>query len=149
MKNYNLVFISMTGIVVFIDQISKYLARINLSERNINLINNFLSLTLVKNEGALFGLFKNARTLFIVMSFIAILIVLFFITTNKLPLTLILSLGLVSGGIIGNLIDRIFLGYVVDFISIKNFPVFNIADSAIDIGIIIFVIIFIKNGSKI
>lgn len=148
MKNYNLVFIFSTSIVVLIDQICKYFVRINLNERSIKLINNFLSLTLVKNEGALLGLFKNARILFITMSFVAILIILFFVNTNNLPFSLILSLGLVSGGIIGNLIDRVFLGYVVDFVSIRNFPVFNIADSAIDIGIVIFILIFIKNGSK-
>ena len=94
-------------------------------------------LTYVTNSGSAFGLFPN-QTLFLVLaSFVGIGVLLIFYRTNPINSTLLrLSLGLQLGGAIGNLVDRVRLGYVVDFIDVGAWPVFNLADSAIVVGLI-------------
>lgn len=102
------------------------------------LLPNVIHLTLVHNTGTAFGLFQNANFLFIILSF-AIMgcLILLSLKENSgaayffswFPLSLLL------GGAMGNLIDRIRLGYVVDFIDLRVWPVFNLADSCITVGI--------------
>ena len=90
-----------------------------------------------RTYGAAFGFFPN-QTLFLVLaSFVGIGVLLIFYRANSLNSTLLrLSLGLQLGGAIGNLVDRVRLGYVVDFIDVGAWPVFNLADSAIVVGLI-------------
>lgn len=122
--------------MVIIDQITKLLTE------NINMnIFNFFSLTYVKNTGAVFGILPGFRILFIILSIIGIIFLLIFASNDKknwLPYSLI------TAGIFGNFIDRIFLGYVRDFINLTIWPVFNIADSSICIGVFIIVYSLIK-----
>ena len=91
-----------------------------------------------ENTGALFGLFRGNNLLFIILSsIILILIILYFIKTSfnkKIALIFIIA------GILSNLIDRIFYGHVIDFIDVKFWPVFNLADVFVVIGIILLVI---------
>ena len=99
--------------------------------RDIPLWNGILHLTYVENTGAAFGMMRDMRWVFIVISIAAVIGIIWYLFKVK-PANLWLKLGLafVLGGAVGNLIDRIRLGYVVDFIHAKviNFPVFNLAD---------------------
>ena len=129
--------------VVIADQISKFLIAKYL-QYSVPLIKNILHLTYIENTGAGFGLFKNMNSLLIWVAIIIIGII--FYNYNKIPkenLPQIMT-GLIVGGAFGNLISRIFLGYVIDFIDFRIWPAFNIADSAITIGAIGLIIFFWK-----
>lgn len=136
-----------TIIFVLLDQLSKGLVNIcfNLNE-SIEIIPNFFNLTYVHNQGAAFSIFTGARWLFIIIAIIALnIIFIFFIRDKKLKNSEIVTYSLLIGGIIGNLIDRILYGYVVDFLDFTifgyNFAIFNLADSFIVIAIIILLIL--------
>ena len=129
----------MASIIVFIvlslDQLSKFLVTKNLELNNpIPVIQGVFNLTLVHNRGAAFGIFKNQFYLFILSSVAAVILIYSILRKNKRNNFYSFSLSLILGGAIGNLIDRVFLGYVVDFLDFRVWPVFNIADSAITIG---------------
>jgi len=132
--------ISFTACIV--DQISKkYLVKILLENGGNIDIFRFFSLTYVKNSGILFGFFSfdKIKIFLILFSLLAIfLIPLYFFKTKRSEKFLQISLGLMEGGILGNLIDRIKNGYVIDFINFHFWPVFNFADSFITIGIVLF-----------
>jgi len=128
-------------ITAVLDQLSKYITAVILdTNQEIVLIQPFLKIVNLKNSGAAFGILEGRRILFI----IAALLFLFFsiylykniLTDNMLTK---IGLGLTAGGTIGNLIDRFFYGYVVDFIDLSFWPVFNFADLFISAGIIILV----------
>lgn len=117
-------------VIVLLDQLTKYWAR----ETQGFSITSFFSLSLVKNTGAGFGILQGKTLLLIIFNIaaLAILIYFYFSTTKtKISRT---GLLLIISGAAGNLIDRIFLGYVTDFISFSFWPAFNIADSAITVG---------------
>ena len=104
---------------------------------SIDVVKGFLHFTLVHNRGAAFGILKNQVPFFILASVLAISIILFYL--KKSPAFEKLALVLILSGAIGNLIDRISLGYVIDFVDFHiepyfYWPVFNVADSAITIG---------------
>ena len=123
-------------ILVILDQLSK----IYFIGKDIKLF-SFLSLTYVKNTGISFGIFQGYNLLFIFLTLLVILLVLYIYKKNSkysLPLNLILA------GAIGNLIDRIFRGFVIDFINFKFWPVFNLADSLIVIGALLLVYKLLK-----
>lgn len=141
-------------LVVIIDRLTKILvtANVNLNS-SIVLINDFLSITYVKNIGAAFSILEGNTILLIVVSIIAlILIYLFLIKNHKLSSLEIFSYSLLIGGIIGNLIDRILYHHVIDFIHFEifnyHFPIFNIADVAIVIGIMIMILIILKEDKN-
>lgn len=121
------------GIVVIVDQITKAIATTHL--------------TLVRNTGAAFGLFRDQTIIFILISAAAIIFIGFYLIKKKT--SYYLPLALILGGAVGNLIDRLRFGYVVDFIDLRFWPVFNVADSCITIGAVIlfFVIIRGKDAS--
>ena len=129
-------------IMVIIDQFIKAVVSYNMHLYDtFTLIKDFLDINLVHNTGAAFSFLQGGRVLFIVIALIVILIISMYINSNDdvdKKKTLIYSLLL--GGIVGNLIDRIFLGYVVDFIGIElfgnSYPIFNIADIFIVVGAI-------------
>ena len=131
--------------LIILDFISKLLI-INFLKVDLFLIPNFLYLTFVTNTGTFWGLFSNINIFFMILSIIVLSLLIYIITVkttlNKLN-TILYSL--VISGIIGNLIDRIIRGYVVDFIGIKifnyNFPIFNFADIYIVIGVLLFILI--------
>ncbi len=144
----------MIWIILFItlglDQWSKYYVSHTFHYlESIPIIPKVFHLTYVKNFGAAFGILQNRRELFVVITFIVIGIVIYFF--KQLPKDWIskLALGLALSGAIGNLIDRVRLGYVVDFFDFQVWPVFNIADSAIVIGMSIFALkIFLSEQKK-
>ena len=97
-------------------------------------------ITFTKNTGALFGLFKNNNLLFIISSFIALIILIYFLFKTKKSFLNNVSVIMIISGIVSNLIDRLYFGYVIDFIDLKIWPIFNLADVFILAGIIIFCI---------
>ena len=134
-------------IVIFLDQFTKYLININYH----SLINKDLIIFTIKNVrnyGAAFDLFTGRRLFLSFISLIVSIALLYIILNNKNKKTSeFYSYSFLLGGTIGNGIDRIINGYVIDFISINflNFPVFNIADISINIGFILFLYSFIKH----
>ncbi len=129
----------MPSIIVFIiltlDQLTKFLASKNLELNNpLPIIKGVFNLTLVYNRGAAFGIFKNQFYFFILSSIAAVILIYSVLKKNKRNNLYTFSLSLILGGALGNLIDRIFLGYVVDFLDFRIWPVFNFADSAITLG---------------
>ncbi|MDD5658427.1 MAG: signal peptidase II [Actinomycetota bacterium] len=132
---------------IVVDQITKYLVvRFIPLDSQIQLIPNFLYLTHIKNSGAAFGIFQGKINVFIVISVIAIVLIIFLkATLNLNSFTYNLALGLILGGAIGNLFDRYFVREVTDFIYVVHFAVFNGADSFINIGFFILLVIIIKN----
>ena len=138
--------------IILIDQISKFLVLIFLGfENSKNIIPYFLNFNLVKNKGAAFSLFSNSTTLLTFTSVFAslVLITLIFKSSHKSYWN---SLGLtyLLGGTIGNGIDRIFKGYVLDFLEISaiNFPIFNVADISINIAMACFIIDLLSKKNK-
>lgn len=143
--------------IVLTDQLAKSAAtQYLMGQRPIEIIRNFVELHYVKNYGAAFGILQNQRWFFIVITSIVVLAMIVYMTKNSRSLTALtkLSISMLSGGAIGNLIDRVRLGYVVDFIKldlkIYNFPVFNIADIFIVSGtaLLVYTVLFDKLEKK-
>lgn len=124
--------------IVFTDQLTKWLTVIYLQgEPSFPLWKDVLHFTYAKNEGAAFGMLSNHRWVFMVFSAIAIiglLIYLFYFRPKSRWIQI--PLAMIIGGGIGNMIDRCWLGYVIDFIDFRliNFAIFNVADSFVTVG---------------
>ena len=126
---------------IILDQISKYFVKtsMHLGER-ITILDNLLYITSHRNKGAAWGMLQNKMLFFYAVTVVALIIFIYLLqTTPLLNKFTILGLGLMIGGTIGNFIDRLFYKEVVDFIDVYigsyDFPIFNIADSALVIGI--------------
>ena len=140
-----LIFLLIITSVIAVDQVTKLWAKNNLSAGNPLPLTSFLQLSYGENTGALFGLFPGQSFLLTVVGLAGLLAVL--LAYRHLPqgnTVSFLALGLLLGGAIGNLIDRISMGYVIDFIDFHlgdffHWPAFNFADSAITVGVFIFV----------
>ena len=143
-----LYFVSLSIFIVLIDQFTKYLM---FYKKNLFINKDFLlfKLDFVKNYGAAFNIFSGSRIFLSLISIIfSILIIYLIFRKNTLNTFDLYSYSFILGGTIGNGIDRIYKGYVVDFINLNiiNFPVFNIADISINIGFIFLLYnIFKKN----
>ena len=143
-----LYFFSLSIFIVLIDQYTKYLIFYN---HKIFLNKDFLlfKLDFVKNYGAAFNIFSGSRVFLSLISiFFSILLIYLIFRKNTLNLFDLYSYSFILGGTIGNGIDRIYKGFVVDFINLNiiNFPVFNIADISINIGFIILLYNIFKNN---
>ena len=131
-------------LVVVADQLSKVWIRTNLSQGQSLFDAGFFRITRVHNTGAAFGLFQDqsfALTIFALAGITALFVFIFVVYRYYPSLDSVLSriaLGLILGGTIGNLIDRFRFGYVTDFIDFSFWPTFNVADSVVTIGVIIF-----------
>ena len=130
--------------VIALDQISKLLVLAYLYEGEVAIIKNVLHFTYVENRGMAFGLLADRRWIFLVASVIGIaLVALYLFKFTKRPLSQV-ALSLIVGGGIGNMIDRVRLGFVVDFIDFCAFDfwvwVFNVADAAVCVGAALFVL---------
>ena len=128
-------------VTVFLDQISKYLVVIYMElGESVDIIPGIFRFTYIHNEGAAFGSLSDSRWIFMVLSTVAIVGILVYIFWKKPQNKLLLaSLIMIVGGGIGNMIDRIRLGYVIDFLDFCAFPklwmwVFNVADSFVVVG---------------
>ena len=96
-----------------------------------------------KNTGAAFGLFQSASTILAIMAIVIAIAIIFYFPQIPSKDTLSrIALAMQLGGAVGNLIDRLTIGHVTDFISVGNFPVFNVADSSITIGVVVLLLGF-------
>ncbi|MDD6093603.1 MAG: signal peptidase II [bacterium] len=138
--------IILTILVILVDFFSKYMvSKLMTVNETINLINNFFRITYVKNTGAAFSIFSNNTILVIIISVVVIGFLLFYIYKNKGNNKLEnVSYAFILGGAISNLIDRLVYGYVIDFLDFEilsyDAPIFNLADTFIVIGVILFLI---------
>lgn len=106
--------------------------------RSVPVMPGIFHITLVFNTGAAFGIFKGAAAFFIVAAVIAILAIAFYVMRrSSVDRLMSFALGLILGGAISNLVDRVRYGYVIDLLDFRVWPVFNIADSCITIGTLI------------
>ena len=143
-----LYFLSLSIFIVLIDQFTKYL----ISENNNLFINNdflLFKLDYVKNYGAAFNIFSGSRIFLSLISIIfSILLIYLIFRKNTLNTFDLYSYSFILGGTIGNGLDRVYRGFVVDFINLNiiNFPVFNIADISINIGFIFLLYNIFKNN---
>ncbi|MBQ1568043.1 MAG: signal peptidase II [Erysipelotrichaceae bacterium] len=141
-------------ILVILDQYVKNLVVLNIElSKRIPLIDDFFSLTYVRNYGAGFSILQNETVFLSVLSIVAVLVLAYLLIKAKKSDTVsIISYILIISGALGNLIDRIRLGYVVDFLDFKifgyDYPVFNIADSFITIGCFILMITVILESKN-
>ena len=127
------------GLVLAVDQLTKLIILLKLDEdRVVPVIENVLDINIVRNTGAAFGIFKNQTLILAGISILVlILISIFYRQITNSGRIFQIGFGLIAGGTLGNLIDRLRFGYVVDFIDFHIWPVFNAADSAITIGVIL------------
>lgn len=129
--------------IVFFDRVTKaFFSDLLAYGESLPVIRNVLHMTLVHNTGVAFGFFKDQGIVFIVIPIIAVFLLVFNIyyyrqNNEALSRSYIVAFSLILGGAIGNLIDRIVYGHVIDFIDFRIWPVFNIADSAITIGAVL------------
>jgi len=140
--------------IVFLDRFLKIYFSNSLSlGESWPVLRGIFHITLVHNTGIAFGLFKNKGIVFIIIPLIAIILLIFNIyyyrnNQEELSRTYIVAFSLILGGAIGNLIDRIYFGYVIDFLDFRVWPVFNVADSAITIGAAIILLKCIPLSAK-
>ncbi len=150
MKRAYFIFSLVAAVIVVFDQITKYLidTRMLLHE-SIPVVQGFFNITYVKNPGAAFGFLAGANQLFRAFFFIgitiaAIILIVYYIRKTKVRDLLVISpLSLIMGGAIGNLIDRVRFGEVIDFLDVyigpHHWPAFNVADSAISVGAVLLI----------
>jgi len=142
-----LILVAMTGTLVSLDQLTKFLIVIELGlGESRQIVDAFFNLTRVHNAGAAFGLFSNMAPefrepffLFVPIVMLALIFTVFFRLKESQQLS-IFAFSLIVGGALGNLMDRLRLGYVVDFLDfhwrhLLHFPAFNLADAAITLGV--------------
>lgn len=152
-KNNKIILITLPIVLITIDQIIKMWICSFLYNDSIPFINGILNISYVQNKGGAYGIGSNNIYMFILINVIVIgiLIKILITKSEEISTTIKYSLILVLSGGIGNLIDRIFRGFVVDYIDftpIIKFPIFNFADICIVIGIIIIAITIVKNGKN-
>ena len=134
--------------VVALDQATKYVVKSNLDLHQAWPAEGFFRIAYRTNTGTAFGLFPGQTVTLIFLSLFAIGFLFYFYRTRALSYPLLrLAIGLQLGGAIGNLIDRVWLGAVVDFIDVGPWPTFNIADSSIVVGILILAVMLAFSGA--
>ena len=131
------VLLGVAAVVIVIDQVTKHLAAASLADgHQVRLLDGLLTLRLVRNAGAAFGLASGATIIFSLVA-VGVVVVVLRISRKLASLPWAISLGLLLGGAVGNLIDRLFRaprpleGHVVDFLELPHWPVFNVADSCL------------------
>lgn len=142
--------IALSILILILDQISKFYISSALSlGQSIPVIRDIFHISLVYNTGCAFGLLKNQKIFFILLSAVVVFYILrdLFFNCRRYNLSRKVALGLILGGAAGNLLDRLRLGYIIDFLDFRVWPVFNLADSAITIGIIILGCSLLKGAS--
>lgn len=139
-----LVFFVIAGAVIVLDQIAKAWLVANVSPGEVvEVLGDWVRLIFSQNSGALFGLFRDNAVLFGIVSLAVIGLIVAYHGRSGRSLYMSIALGLLLGGAVGNLVDRLRLGYVVDFIDIGigswRFYTFNLADSAISLAIVLLI----------
>ena len=154
-KDY-LILIGVAGIVVALDQWTKWLVRQNVEfggqwlPEGLGWLSPYARIVNWSNSGAAFGMFQNGNLVFTILAIIVIIAIIYYYPQVEAnDWTLKLAMGLQLAGASGNLIDRLLVGKVTDFISIGTFAVFNFADSSITVGVIVLLIgVWIKERQE-
>lgn len=144
-----LILVTIAGLVILADQVTKayvvaHLAR-GESWMPVDFIEPYFRITHVRNSGAAFGIFPGGGQVFLIIAAVISLAILYFY--RQLPRGVWLvraALGLQLGGALGNVIDRVRQAYVVDFFHVPGFPVFNVADSCISIGVALLAFVMLR-----
>ena len=139
-----------TIIAILLDQLIKIIIKSKIFNSSIILIPHVLNLTYVQNTGAAFGIGNNSTSMFVAVNVVIIGLITYFIFSKKEELSklILIALHLVLAGGIGNLIDRIARGFVIDYIDISpliKYPVFNLADIFVVIGCLIIAVFLVKD----
>ena len=150
--------IAIACVILTVDLIAKHFIFKIIPQKGdaVEFLPGFINLVHVENKGALWGVMSDSTIFLIILSIIILALYITFYVLKvirlieKVSITLTISVGLLVGGSIGNLIDRLFLGYVRDFFNFQfmNFPVFNIADIALCLSIVLLLIYFLFVYSK-
>lgn len=136
-------------LLILLDQFTKYLAVVHLFQQEpIEIFPGVFELHFLKNKGAAFGIMQNQKYFFVVITSILVMLMIYLlvrIPETKKNIILSLTIGLLISGAIGNLIDRIRLGYVIDFFYFKliDFPIFNVADCYVVVAVIILMLLIL------
>jgi signal peptidase II len=173
-NNHTLIIYITAAAIVILDQLSKYIIKnsMNLYD-SFNVLGNFFKITYIENSGMAFGIQMGSRPVFVLLSILAAIIVfVYLLRMSNEQFLFRFALALIVGGAVGNLIDRIAVGRVVDFLDVEFFdislpsfrllfidfpgysltrwPVFNLADSAVTCGMILIIwyILFNKSPQK-
>jgi signal peptidase II len=143
-------FVALAAVLLFLDRLTKAWAAASLALGDPQpLVGNAIRLTRVHNSGGAFGVLAKAPALFVAVSIvIAVAAVVAFVVLRGRRPVLRLALVFVFVGATGNLIDRLTLGYVVDFFEIVGFPVFNVADSCVTVGAALLVLYALFGGGR-
>lgn len=143
------VFLGLAAIVVVVDQLAKAWIKATLAPgASTSVIGDVLRLVHGQNSGALFGLFRDNAVLFGLVSIAVIALIVFYHGRSGRSLYLSVTLGFLLGGALGNMIDRLTIGYVVDFVDAGigdlRFYTFNVADSAISLAVLLLLLVAIR-----
>ena len=145
----DLALIQLAALVVLCDQATKFLVREYLQLGQSVPVEGFFRITHTYNTGSAFGLFQGQNTPLIVVAIVGIFILGMIYRTQRPPSNLLrLSLGLQIGGAIGNLTDRLLFGHVTDFLDVGAWPIFNLADSSIVVGLVLLAWVFLRPGRR-
>lgn len=140
--------------LVLIDQVVKLLVTSNMKVyESIPIFKNFFNITYARNNGAAFSILQNKTYLLLILAFLVIGFIMWYINKQEhLKKIEAISLGLLLGGVIGNFIDRLLFGIVIDYLDFKifgyDYPIFNLADSFIVIGVFIMCYIIIRSDIR-
>lgn len=137
-------FLSIAVAIIVIDQILKNIF-LKLTEP-IYVVGDVIKFNFIKNFGASFGILKNQKWLFIIFSLIVMIAIIYYY--KRMPKDYIPWVAMIMGGTLSNLIDRIHLGFVIDYIDLTYWPVFNIADIALTAGAIVLIWKIAKEKEK-
>mgnify|MGYP001350518683 FL=1 len=150
-------FYAISFAIVILDQLTKKIILAKMALRDVVEVTSFFDIVHLHNYGAAFSFLHNAggwqRYFLSAISILVSIVLPFYIKKNQHDIFLAMGLTLVLGGAIGNLVDRLFLGYVVDFVSLHiddvfYWPAFNVADSAISLGVILLIYDALKKKSN-
>jgi len=152
-RRREVVLIVIALLVIVLDQLSKHYVVLNLRLgvpwNPIESLSRYVSFTYITNEGAAFGMFPAFGTFFAVIAIIVVIVILLYyrhLSNGQWALNV--GLGLQLGGALGNLVDRIRVGHVIDFIDFKVWPIFNVADSSIVVGVAILALSILRDEEK-
>ena len=136
-------------LIIALDQVSKYFIKANMTPGQSIPGEGFFRITYSTNEGMVFGLFANQTFLITLTAIVGIAAIIIYSRYPIFNQVLVrVALGLMLGGAVGNLIDRIRLGEVIDFIDVGAWPVFNLADSAVVVGVVLIIYYFLFGKGK-
>jgi len=151
-KGISIYFLSGIFLITLFDQITKIWVetKMNLME-SIPIIKGVFHITYILNPNSAFGILRFPNTVFVVVTILVILLIIFLLRKKITPENKLVffSLIFILGGSLGNMIDRLRVGSVIDFLDFQIWPIFNIADSALNIGLFMLIIYFLFQKEEI